>query len=83
MAQAAGAAQTAPASPADEAATAGDIIVTANKRAENIQRVPLAVSVLTPAALASAGVRNFQDVAKLSPSLVVRPAEQPQNSNVS
>lgn len=82
-AQTSGAAQSAPANPGDQATTAGDIIVTANKRAENLQRVPLAVSVLTPAALASAGVRNFQDVAKLSPSLVVRPAEQPQNSNVS
>ena len=79
-------AQSAPGGPTstvDSATTNGDIIVTANKRAENIQRVPLAVSVLTPAALASAGVRNFQDISKLSPSLVVRPAEQPQNSNVS
>ena len=79
-------AQSAPGGPTadvDSAATTGDIIVTANKRAENIQSVPLAVSVLTPAALASAGVRNFQDLSKISPSLVVRPAEQPQNSNVS
>jgi iron complex outermembrane receptor protein len=63
--------------------TEGDIIVTANKRAENVQRVPLAVSVVSPAQLASAGVRNFGDIGKVSPSLVVRPAEQPQNSNIS
>ncbi|WP_298813788.1 TonB-dependent receptor [uncultured Sphingomonas sp.] len=64
-------------------ATTGEIIVTANKRAENIQQVPLAVAVVTPAQLASAGVRNFTDIGKIAPSLVVRPAEQPQNSNIS
>ncbi|WP_322964044.1 TonB-dependent receptor [Sphingomonas fuzhouensis] len=64
-------------------ASVGEIIVTANKRAENLQRVPLAVSVVSPAQLAVAGVRNFADIGKVSPSLVVRPAEQPQNSNIS
>ncbi len=44
--------QSAPGGPtsavAPEPASAGDIIVTANKRAENVQRVPLAVSVVAP-----------------------------------
>ncbi|WP_174296630.1 TonB-dependent receptor [Sphingomonas bacterium] len=71
-----------PTSTVDSASTSGDIIVTANKRAENIQRVPLAVSVVSPAQLAAAGVRNFTDIGKIAPSLVVRPAEQPQNSNI-
>ncbi|MBB4153371.1 iron complex outermembrane receptor protein [Sphingomonas jinjuensis] len=79
--------QGAPAGPTSEVApdpaAGGDIIVTANKRAENIQKVPLAVSVVSPAQLASAGVRNFTDIGKIAPSLVVRPAEQPQNSNIS
>ena len=61
----------------------GDIIVTATKRAESVQRVPLAVSVTTPAQLAAAGVRNFTDIGRIAPSLIVRPAEQPQNSNIS
>ncbi|WP_240309361.1 MULTISPECIES: TonB-dependent receptor [Sphingomonas] len=61
----------------------GEIIVTANKRAENVQKVPLAVSVVSPAQLAAAGVRNFADIGKINPSLVIRPAEQPQNSNIS
>lgn len=65
------------------AAQPTEIIVTANKRAENVQKVPLAVSVVSPAQLAVAGVRNFADIGKIAPSLVVRPAEQPQNSNVS
>ena len=79
-------AQSAPGGPTsevDSATTSADVIVTANKRAENVQRVPLAVSVVAPAQLAAAGVRNFSDIGKVSPSLVVRPAEQPQNSNVS
>jgi iron complex outermembrane receptor protein len=61
----------------------GDIIVTAQKRSENIQSVPLAVSVISPNQLAAAGVRNFQDLGSISPSLTIRPAEQPVNSNVS
>lgn len=78
--------QSAPGGPTSTVAgdqSTGDIIVTANKREENLQRVPLAVSVIAPAQLASAGVRNFSDIGKISPSLVVRPAEQPQNSNIS
>lgn len=70
-------------SPVGGAAQPTEIIVTANKRAENVQKVPLAVSVVSPAQLAVAGVRNFADIGKIAPSLVVRPAEQPQNSNVS
>lgn len=61
----------------------GDIIVTAQKRAENVQRVPLAVSVVTPAQLAVSGVTQFQDLGKIAPSLVVRPADQPGSANVS
>ena len=70
-----------PATP-DQGAT-GEIVVTANKRAENVQKVPLAVSVLSPTQLQSSGVTQFQDLGRVSPSLVVRPAEQPVNSNVS
>lgn len=68
--------------PAD-AADNGEIIVTAQKRAENIQQVPLAVSVLSPSQLQAAGVRQFQDLTKLAPSLTIRPAEHPVNANVS
>ncbi|WP_333571418.1 TonB-dependent receptor [Sphingomonas sp.] len=63
----------------------GEIIVTttAQKRFENIQNVPLAVQVVTPAQLEAQGVRHFQDLGKVAPSLTVRPAEHPVNSNVS
>ncbi|MBB3957681.1 TonB-dependent receptor [Novosphingobium sediminicola] len=61
----------------------GEIIVTAQKRAENVQNVPLAVSVLGASQLQAAGVRNFQDLGAVSPSLTIRPAEHPVNANVS
>ncbi|WP_323493943.1 TonB-dependent receptor [Sphingomonas sp. 10B4] len=79
--------QSAPGGPTSTVApdpdSATDIIVTANKRAENVQDVPLAVSVLQPAQLQAAGVREFQDLGRVAPSLVVRPAEHPVNANVS
>ena len=61
----------------------GEIIVTAQKRAENVQNVPLAVAVVGQSQLQAAGVRNFQDLGNVSPSLTIRPAEHPVNANVS
>ena len=71
--------------PADSTASAdtGEIIVTAQKRAENVQAVPLAVSVVGPNQLKAAGVTQFQDLTRVAPSLTIRPAEHPVNANVS
>lgn len=66
-----------------ETANLGEVVVTANKRVENVQKVPLAVSVVAPAQLQASGVTQFQDLGRVAPSLTVRPAEQPVNSNVS
>lgn len=72
------------AAPAEaDAASSGEIIVTAQKRSENVQKVPLAISVVSPTQLQAAGVREFQDLGKIAPSLTVRPAEHPVNANVS
>ncbi len=59
------------------------VTTTAQKRFENIQNVPLAVQVISPAELEAHGVRHFQELGKVSPSLVIRPAEQPVNGTVS
>ena len=79
--------QSAPGGPTSavspDPAVSGDIIVTAQKRAENVQDVPLAVSVVTPAQLQTAGVRQFQDLNKIAPSLTIRTANQPGSANVS
>ncbi|MFA6118004.1 MAG: TonB-dependent receptor [Sphingomonas sp.] len=79
-------AQSAPTGPTSEVQAPdnpGDIIVTAQKRAENVQRVPLAISVVSQAQLEASGVRQFQDLGRIAPSLTVRPAEHPVNANVS
>ena len=79
-------AQAAPAPAADAApagANNGEIIVTAQKRAQNLQNVPLAVQVVGAQQLQSNGVRDFADLNRVAPSLVVRPAENPVNASVS
>lgn len=47
----------------------GEIIVTAQKRSERLQDVPLAVSVITPDAAAVAGVTSTTDIASVVPGL--------------
>ena len=48
---------------------AREIIVTAQNRKENVQNVPIAISVVTGAALAAQGVTDFTSVQKVSPAL--------------
>jgi iron complex outermembrane receptor protein len=47
----------------------GEIVVTAQKRAENLQNVPVAVSVLSGAALAATGRPSLENATQLVPSL--------------
>ena len=46
-----------------------DIVVTATKRSERLERVPVAIQVLDSKTLAQQNVNNFQDYLKLIPSL--------------
>lgn len=48
-----------------------DIVVTANKRSENLQRAPAAVSVVGEDLLANAGIVDITQLNKLVPSLVL------------
>lgn len=59
------------------------VVITANKRSENLQDVPLAVSAVDADDLEVAGVTDFTELAKVSPSLNIRPAQHPGNANVS
>ncbi len=63
-----------PAPPADAAPgdQLGEIVVTARKRAENLQVVPLSITALTAEALSNAGVENLRDVSYLTPGLTVQ-----------
>lgn len=57
--------------PAEDEA-AGEIIVTAQKRSERLQDVPVAVSVISGAALANQGGVNIENAQYLVPSLTFR-----------
>ncbi len=46
-----------------------EIVVTATKRASDLQSVPIAVSAITDAALRSAGAEDFRDIQRLDPNL--------------
>jgi len=58
------------------AATAAleEVIVTAQKREENVQSVPIAITALTQEALATNRVSNVTDLSGLAPNLTSRPA---------
>ena len=76
-----------PALAADEAAEAQssqleEIVVTAQKREQNVQSVPLSVQVIGQTQLAAAGIENFEDFNRVAPSLLVRTDVTPINSSV-
>lgn len=72
---------TVPGSPADEAPQAvdsssngiGDIVVTARRRAESAQSVPVALTALTADRLEQRSIRNLEDVQQIAPSLRLVP----------
>lgn len=73
-------AQTAKPAPAPQpAADAADVIVTARKKSENIQDVPVAITAFTDADIKSARITDLADVAKLTPGLVYTPLFGRQN----
>ncbi len=68
-------AQTAPAAPAPQAASSNsddsDIIITATKRAQTLQDVPISVSVTNAATLEKAQIVDLNDLQSVVPSLKV------------
>ncbi|WP_076073050.1 TonB-dependent receptor [Sphingomonas montana] len=60
-----------------------DIVVTAQKREQNIQDVPLSVQVVGEQQLRANNVVDFNDLNRVAPSLIIRPAETPANANIS
>jgi iron complex outermembrane recepter protein len=59
-----------------------EIVVTAQKRAENLQNVPIAVTVVSGDTFTKANVSGFSDLAKFSPSLTTTAGDQPANSAI-
>jgi iron complex outermembrane receptor protein len=59
--------------PTPDADGIGDIIVTAQRRSESLQRTALAISAVDGAAIRNAGVSQPQDLTKLIPALQLSP----------
>lgn len=57
-----------------------EVIVTAQKRAENLQETPIAISTLSTEQLQAQGITSFEGVAKASPSITFTP--YPVSSNL-
>jgi len=74
------AAQAQDAPDADEAA-ANEIIVTATKREQTLQDVPVAVTVTTAATLERAQIRDLKDLQSVVPSLRVNQLQSSANTN--
>ncbi|MDE1914799.1 MAG: TonB-dependent receptor [Sphingomonadales bacterium] len=63
-------APTAPAAPATDApAPQGDIVVTATRRSESIQSVPMTLQALSGGTLSQLNVSNFNDLLKYTPNV--------------
>lgn len=53
-----------------------EVIVTAQKRTENIQNVPISIDMLSNAKLEELNVKNFQDYVKMLPTIAAAPSVQ-------
>jgi iron complex outermembrane recepter protein len=67
---------------ADDSSQLQEIVVTAEKRAENAQQVPIAVTVVTGDGFTKANLSSFASLAAFSPSLTVTAGDQPANSAI-
>src|SRR5690349_7235654 len=66
--------------PADEAGAGNEIIVTATKREQTLQEVPVAVSVTTAETIERAQIRDIKDLGSVVPSLRVSDRQSSQNA---
>ena len=67
---------------AQEALAVEEVVVTAQKRAENIQDVPLSVSAYGAEMIERAGVQNLQDLASRVPNLNIDSSNNLRNTSV-
>jgi len=74
MAMAQDAASTAPAADAQDVTEIGEVVVTARRRAESLQDVPIAVTAITAETLASRGSADITELARSTPSLTLNSA---------
>lgn len=72
----------APADSETEANEYPEIVVTAQKREQNVQDVPVAITVVSADALGNVGGGQLQDLTKLSPSLTITQGGDQNNNSV-
>ena len=58
---------------AEQSSSASDIIVTAQKRSQSINEVPISITAATGSQLLQSGVKNANDLVKIVPGLTVQP----------
>ncbi len=58
------------------AAESAEIVVTATKREERLQDVPIAITAVSGAEVANSGVNNTEQLAQISPSLFITSSQQ-------
>jgi len=68
---------------ADDSVALEEVTVTATKRAESLQSVPVSVTALTAGVLERGNVRELGDLVKLSPGLTIAYGSQPGNFSIS
>ncbi len=67
---------------ANAAVQVEQVVVTANKRAQNLQDVPMAITVLSDATIQRNNVRGLDDLPALSPALTLSYGTQPANFSI-
>lgn len=67
----------------DNPAQLGEVLVTANRREESLQDVPVSVTAITSDVLERSNVRELGDLVNLSPGLVIAYGSQPANFSIS
>lgn len=74
---------TGPTEGTDPAIALGEIIVTAQKRSENLQTVPIAITAMSGETLQSKGIENISDLGPAIPNVVVSGASSVGNAAAS
>jgi outer membrane receptor protein involved in Fe transport len=65
-----------------EAAAVNEIVVTARKKQENLQKVPIAIDVLGSEQIQELAIRDLDDVMRFSPSLIFDESFNPQDTKI-
>lgn len=67
---------------AQQASAVEEVVVTAQKRAENVQDVPISVTAFSGETLKAAGVQDIRDLRRLTPSLYLATSSNTTNTRI-